>query len=429
MKHWLYYILATISTLMLFSCSEDEQGQDVYADEPIEIAVNTSWQCGRGIGTSRAFIDPVGDDASKYPYSLYPQRFLIYITDGTSFNRPTDLPEFYIVNQSAAEDDNYDHDRLYVEYHDVYSHLGKLQPKPYYSKSQMQKLNIEAGTMMAPYEYNTVDAADLASTISTNSVYPRMWQASDIPTFGYYDFLTTGGEACDVYDPLFHGRYRIERNHLFLDLGHATALLRLHFKVHPDYDKVRKIVLRKVKITKINEADADYTFTLNASQTIDTSLPDAETPGFLLTTSKQLYAYGYMKPSHSYDDDGTKVLADVLTTGPLYPWTGAVSANTQLTLECTYDIYENDIVKGLPDPSVNGYNDALTTKLNDNLSAHCTRRSVTATNRFTFGTATATTGNTITKIQAGHYYDLEITINPDYLYVLSEHDNKHLTIQ
>lgn len=407
MARYTYLIWFFVGTMILFSCSEDEQGQDVYDDEPLQVAVSTSWQCGRSIGTSRAFIDPVGvgDDAELYPYGLYPLRFLIHVTDGTSFSRPTGLPEFYIVNQSAADDDNY---KPYVEYHDVYSHQGKWQKKPYYSKSQMQKLNIEAGTMMAPYEYNTVDAANLASTISTNvgsgGVYPRMWLPSDIPTFGYYDFLTTGGVACDAVDPLFNGRYYINRNHLFLDLGHATALLRLHFKVHEDYDKVRKIVLRSVRITKINGTAADYTFTLNASQTIDTSLPDADKPGFLLTQSAQLYAYGYMKPQYNYDGD--KVLASALTS-----WTGAVSPKTPMTLECTYDIYENDIVGK---------------DLNTDLSAHCTRRNVTATNTFTFGKA----ASTITMIQAGHYYDLEITINPDYLYVLAEHDDKHhITIQ
>lgn len=420
MARYTYLIWFFVGTMILFSCSEDEQGQDVYDDEPLQVAVSTSWQCGRSIGTSRAFIDPVGvgDDAELYPYGLYPLRFLIHVTDGTSFSRPTDLPEFYIVNQSAADDDNY---KPYVEYHDVYSHHGEWQKKPYYSKSQMQKLNIEAGTMMAPYEYNTVDAANLASTISSNmgingGVYPRLWQPSDIPTFGSHDFLTTGGVACDAVDPLFNGRYYINRNHLFLDLGHATALLRLHFKVHEDYDKVRKIVLRRVAITKIGETvlSPAYQFELNASQPIDTSVDNPATTGvdeslgFLLTPVSKLYAYGYMKPSHSWD--GKKVLASVITSGRLYPWTGAVSANTKLTIECTYDIYENDMV-----------NEAL----NTNLSAHCTRRNVTATNTFTFGTATASTGNTITKIQAGHYYDLEITINPDYLYVLAEHDDKH----
>lgn len=405
MKHWLYYILFLLTSVVFVSCA-DEDNSDQYDDEPLQISVNAGWQCGRSISTSRAFVDPVGDDASKYPYSLYPQRFLIHITDGTSFSRPTDLPEFYIVNQSAAKDDNYD--RLYVEYHDVYSRNGELQRKPYYSKSQMQKLNIEAGTMMAPYDYNTVVAADLAGTISTSGVYPRMWQPSDIPTFGYYDFLTTGGVARDAVDPLFNGSYHIERNHLFLDLGHATALLRLHFKVAENYDKIRKIVLRSVKITHSGGTlssptplSPTYTFTLNASQPIDNSLTDAS--GFLLTTAAQLYAYGYMKPQYNYD--GTKKLSEQLTS-----WNNPISAATPLTLECTYDIYENDIVGK---------------DLNTNLSAHCTRRSVTATNTFTFGK----TESTIEKIQAGHYYDLMITINPDYLYVLSEHDNKHLTIQ
>lgn len=393
-----YLIWFFIGTMMFFSCSEDDQEQDVYADEPIEIAVNTSWECGRGIGTSRAFIDPVGvgDDAELYPHGLYPLRFLIHITDGTSFNRPTDLPEFYIVNQSVAEDDNY---KPYVEYHDVYSHHGELQPKPYYSKSQMQKLNIEAGTMMAPYDYNTVVAADLASTISSNvgigGVYPRLWQPSDIPTFGIHDFLTTGGVARDAVDPLFNGSYHINRNHLFLDLGHATALLRLHFKVDERYDKIRKIVLRSVTVKKKDDAN-EVVFNSEAVNTAFSTIDDA--PGFLLTTkgntASKLVAYCYMKPSHDYN--GTP-----FTSG----WTNSVGKGTPLTFLCTYDIYDKD--------------EPLT-------SEHCTRKGVTATNTTTLNMVF---NSSPVEIKAGHYYDLLITINPDYLYVMAEHDNKHLTIQ
>lgn len=413
MKHWLYYILFLLTSVVFVSCA-DEDNSDQYDDEPLQISVNAGWQCGRSISTSRAFVDPVTElgkiESDKI---LYPDWLHITLTNGTvplsTFSPP--LPAQYLVKKTISENDNYN-DQKYIAYHAVYSLANygndetKREKKPFYSKSQIKKLSVEANTLSGSY----VDGI------------PQAWDDQDVKTFGTIDHLTTKG--------IFGGSYQIERNHLFLDLGHATALLRLHFKVDKDYDKVRKIVLRSVKITKIGETtlSPNYEFTLNASQTIDTSIDDPATAtvneslGFLLTQASKLYAYGYMKPGYSYD--GNTSLSST-------SWTGAVSANTWMTIQCTYDIYENDIVEGL-DPSAQDYETALATKLNDDLSAHCTRRSVTATNRFTFGTVTATDNpkNTITKIQAGHYYDLMITINPDYLYVLSEHDNKHhLTIQ
>ncbi|MBQ0074200.1 MAG: hypothetical protein KBT34_08385, partial [Prevotella sp.] len=386
---------------------------DEYADEPIEISVNASWQCGRGIATTRALTDPVGKvdvsgHSKQFPDALYPDWLHITLTDGTAqVSSFSPLPDKYLVKKTISENDNYV-TQQYIAYHAVYSLANyndesKREKKPFYTKSQIQKLNVEANTLSSRF---------------IDGKIPQAWDNQDIATFGTIDHLTTGGAAYNVFDPLFHGRYHINRNHLFLDLGHVTALLRLHFKVDERYDKIRKIVLRKVKITKVGDTTLSpaYEFTLNASQTIDTSLPEAERPGFLLTPVSKFYAYGYMKPSHSYDGYTALSSVDGLSWGASAT---PISANIKLTLECTYDIYENDIITNI----TNG-------TLNTDLSAHCTRRSVTATNAFTFGTTTASTGNTITKIKAGHYYDLLITINPDYLYVLAEHDDKHhITIQ
>lgn len=407
MKHWLLYILASICTLMLFSCSEDDREQDVYADEPLEIAVSTKWQCGRSIGSTRAIDNPLGTldsdgNSLQFPDALYPDWLHITLTDGTATVASySPLPDKFLVKKTFEANDNYETQK-YIAYHDVYSldaykDVGAKEHKPFYSKSKIQKLTVEANTLSQRFPVGNI---------------PQAWDDDDVKSFGNIDHLTTGGAARDEYDLHFHGRYRIERNHLFLDLGHATALLRLYFKVAEDYDKVRKIVLRKVRITKVGGTDLNpaHEFTLNASQSIDSSIDDPasttedESLGFLLTQNAQLYAYGYMKPSHSWN--GEEALSSIT-------WTGAVSATTFITMECTYDIYENDIVGK---------------ELNADLSTHCTRRNVTATNAFTFSKLKDSNDSNVSKIQAGHYYDLYITINPDYLYVLSEHDNKHIVI-
>lgn len=77
------------------------------------------------------------------------------------------------------------------------------------------------------------------------------------------------------------------------------------------------------------------------------------------------------------------------------------------TLRCTYNIYEKD-----------GPTDG-----------HLTRKGVTATNTFKLSTLKDESSNPIVTIRAGYYYDLKVTLDPTYLGVLSEHDNKHLTVE
>lgn len=56
---------------------------------------------------------------------------------------------------------------------------------------------------------------------------------------------------------------------------------------------------------------------------------------------------------------------------------------------------------------------------------HLVKADVTASNTFTLGKA----GSHIPALNAGYYYDLNITLNPDSLGLLSDHDNGHLTIE
>lgn len=93
----------------------------------------------------------------------------------------------------------------------------------------------------------------------------------------------------------------------------------------------------------------------------------------VLTQSGQFIAYAYVDP-------------EVVTT------------SSENTIQCTYNIYDKD----------------------DTTTDHITRADVVAKNSFKL--------NGLSEINPGYYYDLNVTLNPDYLYVLSEHDNKHITI-
>lgn len=101
----------------------------------------------------------------------------------------------------------------------------------------------------------------------------------------------------------------------------------------------------------------------------------------VLTTDEQLIAYAYIDPT-------------------------VVTVSHENTIHCTYNIYDKD----------------------DATDEHLTRKGVVAKNSFTLGTLKDASSNPVTTIRAGYYYDLKVTLNPAYLYVLSEHDNKHITI-
>lgn len=159
----------------------------------------------------------------------------------------------------------------------------------------------------------------------------------------------------------------IDGTHLKLTLHHTKSLLRFAFKVDPRYDKVRYI-----RVTAIN---------LNGN--------DCELVDKVLTTDGQLIAYAYIDPAE-------------------------VTTSYENTIQCTYNIYDKD-------PSA-GSGQVAT-------DAHLTRKGVKAQNTFKLGSLKKADSVTpITVIEAGYYYDLKVTLNPDYLYVLAEHDNKHITI-
>lgn len=58
-------------------------------------------------------------------------------------------------------------------------------------------------------------------------------------------------------------------------------------------------------------------------------------------------------------------------------------------------------------------------------SDHLIKANVTAENTFTLGNP----GTSISTLCAGNYYDLNVTLRPDSLGTLSDHDNGHLTIE
>lgn len=434
------FVMATV----LVSCADEGPG-DLYADEEtdMDFSVTAAWQPGRVLAATRSAEVPdikdfvvIGDTV---PYSVYPNSLWMEVnSDGGSYSftyddvEPTATqkahPQHFIIargdfKKPGVTDDaptgwlDY-HNQFLIKNYDVEEIESKVSPKPFYKKSEMKGFVINA---FWPWKRKVDPATPVDfpatptpfATVDGKLTKPRHWTDADVTSFSSNDFM---------YDYIVdaEAENRIEGHHLKLQMKHAMAMLRLHFCVDAEYANVRHIVLRKVKIVKVGDADVDYTFDINSRTSIDKTSGEAM-PGFLLTTSPRFYACGYLKPVRA---DQPEAFQQFFAT-----WTNAISTSTPITMQCTYDIYDKDILTGVDLADAN----AVATALAGDLSAHCTRRSVTATNTFKLGqfinsTSGGMQGTNISKLLAGHYYDLKITINPEYLYVLSQHDNKHITI-
>lgn len=403
-----FVLTATLFVLMatvLVSCADEGPG-DLYADEEtdMDFSVTAAWQPGRVLPGTRSAEVPAIEDfvtiGGTVPYSAYPTSIWMEVNKrdasstftftGDGEENPATgkaHPQHFIIAKGDFKKPNVEDDvpTGWLDYHNQfliknYGDKNNVSPKPFYKKSEMKSFVINA---FWPWK-REVDFPVTPSPLSASGTLPRHWTNDDVTTFSNNDFM---------YDHITNAEQegRIEGHHLKLEMQHAMAMLRLYFQVDDNYDKVRKIVLRKVTIKKDDENKIVFN---SAGNTAFTTIDEA--PGFLLTTKEntaasKLVAFCYMKPSHDYDETALS-------------WTNCISNGTPLTFQCTYDIYDKD--------------EPIT-------ADHCTRRNVTATNTTTLKMAF---NSSVVDIKAGHYYDLKITINPDYLYVLAEHDNKHITI-
>ncbi len=231
------------------------------------------------------------------------------------------------------------------------------------------------GTNYRFYAWSTLDA-DPSVKASTQITKETIW--NNVPAFGFCDYL-------------YCYKANVNSGHVLIDLKHYTAMLRLFYGYSTKYAKVRNIVLRNVKISSLNSAGTKKVSTLDLAArarftTIDGAL------GLHLSTASKAFGYVYVNP----DSVGV---------------TSSASTTTKLQLECTYDIYDDDAFDSDGNPVTD-------------ISKHRTRKNVTAVSSpFTLKSAS------ISKLEAGKYYDLSVTINPDYLYVLSEHDEKPVTVK
>ena len=196
-------------------------------------------------------------------------------------------------------------------------------------------------------------------------------------------FSLDGGE--DLYSET--NEIVLDGLHLKISMHHSKALVRFLFKLDENYDKIRYILVKNITFKKTLNGEKNY-------------VPEIKEGGLVLNTT------GYYCAGYCYIDPA------------------AIADYRNVEITCIYDVYDKDAV--FP---TEGMTDSEKDAANTELAKHRTRQNVQARNTINLGSLKDAGGNYVSSIEAGYYYDLRVTLNPDYLYVLSDHDNKHLTIE
>lgn len=195
---------------------------------------------------------------------------------------------------------------------------------------------------------------------------------SDLPLYGTEDYMVA--QATHAYTCT-----RASGNpHVPFTLEHLTARVRFCYRVAEDYAELRTV---RLKSMTLSDPGDNYSVTVDfstGSQAITYSLgatvPGGSTPGFISLLNEGGVEY--------LDLNSTEY--QPLASAYVLP----LQATNTFDITVTYDTLD----KGNP--------------------AVVTRSGVTNTSQITINSA----------LQAGHYYDVNILVAPDYLYVLSDND-------
>jgi len=225
---------------------------------------------------------------------------------------------------------------------------------------EIKEKDIEKYTFIA---YSPVRGKETIELTETDThPYSPIW---DIPLYGDKDYLLARGTKDVKVTP--------QASRVSFTLAHQTAMVRLFLSVSSSYLNLRSIKLKSLKVLDVDGEDA-----INS---VDYSATNADERKDLLSNCPDPLLLFYVNPSHT--DYATK---------------------KAVIIKAIYDVYD----KG---PEGDGQN------------AQLTRKECVAKNKL-YLTSIKKTDNTLADITAGKYYDIKITLDPDFLYVLSDNDNK-----
>ena len=235
--------------------------------------------------------------------------------------------------------------------------------------------------------------------------------------------VVVGAKNDDDYDPatanytvnnLVPGQFGVDFhsdesavNHVFLLFDHLYAALRFNFKVDAVYDALRTIKLRKLELVAYaDDSGGGVWAKFNATVTLrQNTLGNSPIVGNVRYTADESSAY--VAPVPLYEWDGT-VNTDtdtdnevILKTNELTRFMGCFvpGMNTYFKLRSTYDVYDKQ----------------------ENLIRQNCQAENTIDLRQLFS-------NDLTTMR-GHCYSITMTVQPTYLYMLSEPDMDNPTVR
>ena len=184
-----------------------------------------------------------------------------------------------------------------------------------------------------------------------------------------------------------------DNNHIFLLLDHIYSSIRFRFKVDPKYASLRTIKLRELKLTPVNGSGTPLKDKTNIVITLEAN-PDGNDPIKSITYSSTA---GYNDTDESIFRSNTGV--KLKTTYDEYLGSFAPRNIDKFVLTSIYDVYDNNT--SVP-------------YLDGNLI-----RQDTAQNALTL----------TSPMERGYMYTIDLSVEPTYLYRLSEPDLDNPTVR
>jgi hypothetical protein len=175
-----------------------------------------------------------------------------------------------------------------------------------------------------------------------------------------------------------------EGDHVYLLMNHLYAALQFSIKVNTDYNQLRTIKLTKLELQSTISATATVTATLTPNG--DGTSPLSISQSLISGNSSWLTVY-----------DGEEQVLDDITPLDLACFAAPGSDNKSFKMRTTYNVYDR---KG-----------------------NLIRKESTAEN-----TLTLKFDSEKTALVAGEKYTFNLTVNPTYLYVLSDPDLDNPTV-
>ena len=191
----------------------------------------------------------------------------------------------------------------------------------------------------------------------------------------------------------------ISPNYLYLLFDHLYSALCISMKVHYDYAALRTIKLKKIELltyvgASISKEKSDVTITL---------VPNAE--GQNPITSLEFTPAGNDASAAAIFTSSDEAGVTLSTEYSSYMGHFMPANVSRLDVTCTYDVYDKNVTTEHPDGNL-------------------IRKDCTATNRLEIHELFSGQSTTI----RGRRYNVKLTIEPTYLYVLSEPDLDNPTV-